>query len=171
MRTVNLIIVVVMLISLLSACGEKKHTAATRTKRTDFIIHDDPGKLSEKLNLPAAISSARWTVMPFVPQSRLDIGPSDYCLYAVISVDSAQWPIWERALIPLDSSAKVYLMEEVAEKLLPPEWLATTTPDSLERGRLISGTYFQPDSLASGGYQPGVAVRHGKYLYLSFSTM
>jgi len=171
MKKIDLVFALGIILWVLSSCGEKKDTAETKGKRTDIIVHDDLKKLSEMIRLPTPVISARWTVVSVVPQSRYDIGPSDYRLYTVVPVDSAHWPTWERVLTASASVGNYYLMEEVAEKLLPGEWLSSAVSDSLGRGRLLSGTFYETDSLASGGFHGGIAVRHGKYFFMSFYTM
>jgi hypothetical protein len=171
MKTTGPIFAAGLMVWILGACGEKKHAAETRPKRTDIIVHDDPKKLSEMINLPAPVSFARWSVVSVVPQSRDDIGPSDYNLYVVVALDSAKWPAWERALTPASPQKGCFLMQEVAEKLLPPEMSASCVADSLMRGCRLSGTFYEPDSLASGGFHSGIAVRHGNYLFMTFYTM
>ena len=172
MRIIYLISAVGILALVLIACGEKKHAAEAKKKRTDIIVHDDQQKLSEMIRLSAPVTSVRWAVVPVVVgQSRLAIGPSDYSLYVVVTFDSAQWPAWERALTPAPADGDYFLMEEVAEKLLPPDWNAPTVPDSLGGGRRLEGAFYKPDSAATSVYRSGSAVRHGNHLFMSFYTM
>lgn len=153
---------------LLTACREKGNKAETRQIRTDITVYENPKNLSDMIKLPAPTTEVRWALVPVVPPSRRDFGPTDKSLCVVAVVDSAHWPAWQRSLTPQPSPGDYSLMEEIADKLLPQEWLASTGIDSLRHGRILTGTFYKPDSLATSWYRSVIAIRHGKYLFMEF---
>lgn len=168
MKTFNRIIGIGMMVWMLGACGEKKSAAETRPKRTDIVVYDTPEGLSRMIKPPAPVRAVRWSLVPVVPQSRDAIGPTDENFYAVVTVDSAQWPAWKRALAASSSPGDYFLQEEIAEKLLPPDWFASTVSDSLQGGRRLTGTFYKTDSLSTSSSRKGMAIRHGNYLFMDF---
>jgi hypothetical protein len=168
MRTASLIMAIGISVWAVVACGEKKRASETRPKRTDIVVYDTPEGLSRMIKPPTPVAAVRWALVPVVPQTRDGLGPTDENFYAVLTLDSAQWPVWERALAASASPGEYYLMEEVAEKLLPPEWLSSSVSDSLKGGRRITGTFYDLDSIHTGWGRNGLAIRHDKYLFLDF---
>lgn len=120
------------------------------------------------LKLTAPVTSVRWALVPVVPQGRDAIGPTDKDLYVVLLVDSLQWPAWERVLAAASSPGHYFIKDEIAEKLLPPEWFASSVSDSLRGGRRLTGTFYATDSLATTWSRNGLAIRHGNYLFMDF---
>lgn len=156
-----------MATGLLVGCIEKKDSN-TRPKRTDIVVYDTPEGLSRMINPPTPVTNAHWALVPVVPQTRGGLGPTDENFYAVLALDSTQWPAWERTMTASASQGEYYLMEEVAEKLLPSEWLSYSVSDSLKGSRRLTGTFYDLDSMYTGWGRNGLAIRHGKYLFLDF---
>lgn len=155
-----------ILFGIMVSCVEKEKPSTTRPKRTDIVVYDTPEGLSRMIEPPAPVAAVRWSLVPVVPQSRDGFGPTDANFYAVLTLDSAQWPAWERGLVPSASPWDYYLMEEVAEKILPPQWLDSTVRDSLREGRRLTGIMYDLDSIPTKWGEKGSGIRHGNYLFL-----
>lgn len=135
-------------------------------KAPTLVVHEDSSGLTKEVFLPSGSKRVRWAVAP-VAQGRMDgLGPTDTRLYVVVEIDTALWPVWEKALSPMKSQRPFRLPLSVADALLPPDVLASSNSDST--GRIIIGPLYDPKAIAASWYSDGVAVRTGKYVLMEF---
>jgi hypothetical protein len=150
------------------ACGGKERKAAMGKNNPEPIVHEDTAGPAKFLRLPSPITRARWCEVPVVKPSRPDIGPTDKRLFVVVTVDSAHWPAWERALSKAAAHDTYFLSEDLATKLLPADWLAAVPQDSLGRGRSLQGIPYDPSAIATSWYRGVAAMRNGNHLFMEF---
>ncbi len=159
------------LILAMAACSDKNREDAIQRKDSQTVVHSDSAGAGKYLNPPTLIKANRWTEVPVVgAPGRLTTGPSDFRpnakrIYMVLTLNPADWLAWKRSLKPIAAPDIFFLDEELAIKLLPPDWLASTAPYSRDRRR-IEGEWYNPDSIIAPAYKGLAAVRHGDHLLL-----
>ncbi|GAB4190812.1 MAG: hypothetical protein OHK0022_03950 [Roseiflexaceae bacterium] len=126
-------------------------------------IFTDVDRLGSRINLPAGVTAATWTVVA-LGSGDSGIGPTDTQLCALISLDEAGW----QALGPAGAPTEVPLSVEVAEAILPPA-LRSGLPE--EGGQLrVSGLAYDAAAFETSLYQPGYAVRLGDQMLVCLQT-
>lgn len=168
MRRVFHLLMASGIVWVVAACRGGSREADVQRHDSEITVHEGIDGPAKFLKLPAPIKAARWTEVPIVRETRHDIGPSDNRLYVVVAIDTSAWGEWKRVLSMPAAPGVYYLPEEVAAKILPPDWLAATSPDTLGRGRRLEGKFYIPDSIATAWYRGQAAVRHGEYLFMEF---
>jgi hypothetical protein len=128
-------------------------------------IRTELSALGKLINLPPGTRAVRWAVLP---RGSAGLGPSDYTLHAYIELDDTGLKVFEQQGGNPSAASTLWMPEEVARLLLPPQLHPSATP--VNGAWSITGHEFDSQSLARMPYQIDEAIRVTSGLLVIAST-
>jgi hypothetical protein len=127
-------------------------------------VRTDPAGLREKVDLPFANGPARWVMLP---RGTVGLGPTDFEVYACVSLDEAGWRSLDVRSGSSTSGGRLRVPEGVAAKLFDALTLGTLPHDG--DARIVEGPALDLGHVTKMPYR-GAGVRLGDALVLHLWT-
>jgi hypothetical protein len=130
-------------------------------------LHTDVAGLGSFVDLPRGVNDARWVFRPLSPKGA-GIGPTDYEMFATVSLDPSAWGELESDGGIARNTTEVRLPESVASSFYPPNVLRTLPRDG--EFRVVCGPSVDMRQRARMPYRGETGARFGDALVFVVAT-